>query len=120
MKKIFVGNLPWQATEDQLRAHFEVIGEVDSAKIVVDKDTGKSRGFGFVVMKNTEDAKAAIEKLNEQPLLNRNLRVSIAEEKANGSTGGGGFKGERRDFRSGGGMRRGPGGGGRRPYPSGS
>lgn len=81
MKKIFVGNLSWKTTEEQLKAHFEVFGQVVSAKIVTDKTTGRSKGFGFVEMENAQDAETAIRELNGKPLLDRSLRLSLAQER---------------------------------------
>lgn len=81
MKKIFVGNLSWKTTEDQLKAHFEVVGQVLSAKIVTDKATGRSKGFGFVEMADEEGAANAIRELNGKPLLDRSLRLSLAQER---------------------------------------
>lgn len=79
MKKIFVGNLSWNATEEMLKPLFEAYGPVVSVKIIVDQYTGKSKGFGFVEMETAEGAAAAIEGLNETPLLDRNMRVSLAQ-----------------------------------------
>ena len=81
MKKIFVGNLSWKTTEEQLKAHFEVYGQVVSAKIVTDKATGRSKGFGFVEMADADGATAAIRELNGKPLLDRSLRLSLAQER---------------------------------------
>lgn len=81
MKKIFVGNLSWKTTEDQLKAHFQVYGQVVSAKIVTDKTTGRSKGFGFVEMADEEAATNAIRELNGKPLLDRPLRLSLAQER---------------------------------------
>jgi RNA recognition motif-containing protein len=81
MKKIFVGNLSWKTTEEQLKAHFEVYGQVVSAKIVTDKTTGRSKGFGFVEMADEEAAAHAIRELNGKPLLDRSLRLSLAQER---------------------------------------
>lgn len=81
MNKIFVGNLSWKTTEDMLKTHFEAFGKVISAKIVTDQMTGKSKGFGFVEMANTEDANRAIPGLNGKMLLDRDLRVSLAQER---------------------------------------
>jgi RNA recognition motif-containing protein len=89
MKKIFVGNLSWKTTEDQLKAHFEAFGKVVSAKIVTDQMTGKSKGFGFVEMEEADAAATAIRELNDKPLLDRSLRVSAALE----------HRGEKKDFR---------------------
>ncbi len=89
MKKIFVGNLAWKATEETLKSLFEQFGEVVSVKIVTDQYTGKSRGFGFVEMKNDEDAQKAIRELDDKPYLERNLRVSLAQERSDQPRGGG-------------------------------
>jgi len=96
MKKIFVGNLSWKATEDALRELFEAYGKVLSVKIISDQYTGKSKGFGFVEMESAEEAEAAINGLNDKPLLDRNLRVSLAQERQD--------RPERRDFNRGGGQ----------------
>lgn len=89
-KKIFVGNLSWKATEDQLRALFEPYGEVVSVKIIVDQYTGKSKGFGFVEFKNSDDAQRALNELNEKLFLDRNLRLSFAQERGRSERGSGG------------------------------
>lgn len=101
-KKLFVGNLSWKATEDTLRPVFEACGKVVSIKIITDH-TGRSKGFGFVEMESAEDAQNAINTLNEKPHLDRNMRVSLAQERTDRPMGGGdrGERGERRDFRGG-------------------
>ena len=81
MKKIFVGNLSWKTSEEQLKAHFEVYGQVVSAKIVTDKTTGRSKGFGFVEMSSEADGKNAILGLNNKEIEGRAMAVSIAKEK---------------------------------------
>ena len=106
MKKIFVGNLSWKTTEEQLKAHFEVYGQVLSAKIVTDKTTGRSKGFGFVEMADEDAASNAIRELNGKPLLDRPLRLSLAQERE---------RSERRE----GGSRSDYNGGGRSNYRSG-
>lgn len=75
---IYVGNLPWSTTDDSLRAAFEVHGEVTSAKVISDRETDRSRGFGFVEMADDAAAKQAIEALNDQELDGRQLRVNEA------------------------------------------
>lgn len=80
-KKIFVGNLSWKTTEDLLKKHFESFGDVVSVKIVIDQMTGKSKGFGFVEMADSEGATNAINELNGKPLLDRPLRISLAQER---------------------------------------
>ena len=80
-KKIFVGNLSWRTSEEQLKEHFEAFGQVLSAKIVTDKNTGRSKGFGFVEMADEDSAANAIRELNGKPLLDRSLRLSLAQER---------------------------------------
>lgn len=78
MTKLFVGNLSWTTTDDSLRAFFEQVGAVESARVVMDKMTGRSRGFGFVEMPNAEEGQKAIAELNEKELDGRNIRVNEA------------------------------------------
>jgi RNA recognition motif-containing protein len=80
MKKIYVGNLPWSATDDEVRELFEAHGTVHSARVITDRDTGRSRGFGFVEM-DTENADAAIAALNGTDMGGRALRVNEAMER---------------------------------------
>lgn len=75
---IFVGNLPFSATEDQLREMFERFGEVQSIKLITDRETGRPRGFGFVEMENT-GADAAIKELNKSELDGRELKVNQSQ-----------------------------------------
>jgi RNA recognition motif-containing protein len=105
MKKLFVGNLSWKTTEDDLKNHFEKVGEVVSVRIIIDQYTGKSKGFGFVEMENAEAAQKAISEYNDKPFMERNIRVSIAQERQerSGGGGGGGSGGGDRGGRSGGG-----------------
>jgi cold-inducible RNA-binding protein len=77
-KKLFVGNLPYSVDEAALREMFAELGEVTSASIVTDRDTGRSRGFGFVEMANDSDAEAAIEAMNGQTVDGRRLTVNEA------------------------------------------
>ena len=90
-KKIYVGNLGFQTTEQALRNHFSPHGEVLSATIVTDRETGQSRGFGFVEMDDA-GAKAALNVLDQSELDGRNLKVNEAKprESRNGGGGGGG------------------------------
>ncbi len=103
-KKLFVGNLSWKATEESLRPAFEAFGKVVSVKIITDH-TGRSKGFGFVEMESADEAQNAIQGLNEKLHLDRNMRVSLAQERTERPAG------ERRE-RSGGGFGGGFGGGG--------
>lgn len=111
MKKIFVGNLAWEADEEALRPLFETYGKVTKINVVLDQATGRSRGFGFVEMDSSDAAAQAIAELNDKPLLGRNLRVSLAQERqergergsGGGREGGRGGRGGDRDYRGGGG-----------------
>jgi RNA recognition motif-containing protein len=76
--KLFVGNLPFRATEDSLRDHFAQVGNVVSASIIIDRMTGRSRGFGFVEVDTDEDAQRAIDSLNEKDFEGRPLVVNVA------------------------------------------
>lgn len=76
--KIYVGNLPFSATNEALNELFAKFGKVDSAKIITDRDTGRSKGFGFVEMSSSDDANAAIEKLNGSDMGGRSLVVNEA------------------------------------------
>jgi cold-inducible RNA-binding protein len=122
---IYVGNLDYSVTEDDLRKAFEPFGKVDSVNIIKDKYTGQSKGFGFIEMPAAGEAQAAIEQLNGKELKGRTLNVNESRPKPEGSAGrGGGSKGGGRGFGSGrrsegsgagrgGGGRGGFGGGGR-------
>jgi cold-inducible RNA-binding protein len=106
MAKIYVGNLPFTATEDQVRALFAEFGTVESVALPMDRETGRPRGFGFVEMSQA-DASRAIQSVNGKDLGGRSLRVNEAQDKPRGGGGGGGGGG----YRGGGGG--GGGGGGR-------
>ena len=80
-KKLFVGGLPWRMTNDELRDMFAEVGEVTDAFIPRDRETGRSRGFGFVEFANQEDAQAAIEKFDGMEYDGRNLNVNFAQKK---------------------------------------
>lgn len=79
---IYVGNLPYTVTEDDLRALFEEHGEVSSANVIIDRQTGRSKGFGFVEMPTDSQAEAAIDALNESPIKGRNIKVNQARPRA--------------------------------------
>ena len=79
--KIYVGNLSFKATDDDLRAAFEPYGEVVSARVIKDKETGRSRGFGSVEMPNQEQANDAIAKVNNTDIVDRPVRVNEAQER---------------------------------------
>ncbi len=84
---IYVGNLSYNVTEDDLKAVFSEFGEVDSINIIKDKFSGQSKGFGFVEMPNNSEADKAIEALNETELKARNLKVSQAKPRSERSSG---------------------------------
>ena len=101
-KKLFVGNLSFEVTDFDLEDLFKQYGEVVSAKVIVDRDSNRSRGFGFVEMNNENSAQSAIEALNGTEVKGRAINVSIAREKSDDdrgfrNSGGGGFK-KRRDY----------------------
>ncbi len=108
--KLYVGNLAYSCTEDRLREMFEAHGEVTSAALVMDRDTGRPRGFGFVEFSNDDHARAAIEALNGQNIDGRDLTVNEAKPRENRGGGGGG--GGRGGYGGGGGGGYGGGGGG--------
>lgn len=88
---IYVGNLPFNLEEDNLKEIFEEYGEVTSAKIIMDKFTGRSKGFGFVEMANDDEANKAIEELNNAEVGGRNVKVNESKPRENNRGGGGGF-----------------------------
>jgi RNA recognition motif-containing protein len=79
--KLFVGSLPWSVRDQELKAEFEKYGKVISARVVTDRETRKSRGFGFVEMENEAEAQAAIKSLNGASLKGRNIIVNEARSK---------------------------------------
>ncbi len=112
---IYVGNLAYNATDEELRSAFEAFGQVTSVKIVRDRDTGRSRGFAFVEMEDGEGAQNAVAEMNGKDLNGRNLVVNEARPREQGGGGfGGGGGGGRGGYGGGGGGRGGYGGGGGR------
>ncbi len=113
--KLYVGNLPYQVRDGDLEQAFGQFGSVTSAKVMMERDTGRSKGFGFVEMGSDDEAQAAINGMNGQPLGGRNLVVNEARpmEPRPPRTGGGGFGGPRGGGFGGGGNRGGFGGGDR-------
>ena len=111
---VYVGNLPWSTTTDDLYAMFQQYGAVTRAQVITDRETGRSRGFGFVEMPNEAEANAAIAALNNQPMNGRPLTVNVAKPREGGGAGGGGGGG-----RGGRGGYGGAGGGGRGGYGGG-
>jgi RNA recognition motif-containing protein len=108
--RLYVGNLPYHATEDLITKHFAAAGEVQQVSLMLDRSTGQSRGFCFVEMATADGAKKALSELNGSDLGGRALRVDVAEERRSGGGGGGGGGGPRGG--GGGGGPRGGGGGG--------
>ena len=88
-KKLYVGNIPFSATEDQLRALFEKHGEVRSVSVISDRETGRPRGFAFVEMAEASAAQDAIQALDGSELGGRDLRVNEAQDRRAGGEGGG-------------------------------
>lgn len=109
---IYVSNLPYSATEDELRQLFEQFGKVDSARIITDRDTGRSRGFAFVEMSEKAEGDAAINGLNGKDMNGRALTINEARPRPEGGGGGGGRGGAGGGFRGGRGGAGGGGGGG--------
>ena len=88
--RIYVGNMSYDTGEDDLRKAFEAHGQVDSVAIITDRDTGRSKGFAFVEMSSDDEARAAIETLNDKEFMGRTLKVNEARPRAEGRRGGGG------------------------------
>jgi RNA recognition motif-containing protein len=95
--KIYVGNMSFDSSETELRKAFEAHGQVDSVTIIMDRDTGRPKGFGFVEMANDAEAKKAIEGLNGKDFMGRTLNVNEARPRTDGPRHGGGG-GPRRSF----------------------
>lgn len=117
-KKLYVGNLAFSVTDDELMQAFTSFGNVVSARVVMDRMTGRSKGFGFVEIEDDSQADEAVNKMNGQTIAGRPVRVSEAKPQEDrprrpGGGGGGGFRGGPRG--EGGGARGGFGGGGRGP-----
>ena len=91
--KLFIGGLAFSTSNDRLREVFAQVGNVESATVVTDRDTGQSRGFGFVEMASAEEAAKAVDKFNGQQVDGRTLKVEIANAKGTGGgAGGGGYR----------------------------
>src|SRR5437879_1990884 len=102
-KKLYVGNLGYGVTDSDLTRRFEAHGTVESAQVIMDRDTGRSKGFGFVEMKSDQEAQAAIAALNGQESGGRTLTVNEARPKSEGGGGRGGSGGGRGGYGGGGG-----------------
>ena len=101
-KKLFVGGLSWDTTDDGLRQAFASYGEITEAKVITDRDTGRSRGFGFVTFAQDDDAKTAISTMDGTSLDGKTIKVNEAQEKSprRGGRSGGGFGGGRSSGRN--------------------
>ena len=108
-RKLFVGNLSFSTTSEDLAELFSQVGTCESAPVITDRDSGRSRGFGFVEMGSNDEAERAVSELNGRNFGGRQINVSEARERTGGGGGGGGF----------GGGRGGRGGGGDRGYQGG-
>ena len=119
-KKLFVGGLAWGTTDDGLRQAFDRFGEVAEAKVIMDRETGRSRGFGFVSFNNDDHGSSAMSEMDGAQLDGRTIKVNEAQERAprSGGGGGGGGGGGRGGYGGGGGGGGygGGGGGGRGGY----
>ncbi|KAK4437763.1 Glycine-rich RNA-binding protein GRP1A [Sesamum alatum] len=113
--RCFVGGLAWGTTDQSLGQAFSQYGDVLDSKIINDRETGRSRGFGFVTFRDEQSMRDAIEAMNGQDLDGRSITVNEAQSRGGGGGGGGGFRGPRRDGGFGGGYGRREGG-----YGSGS
>lgn len=119
-KKLYVGNLPYSITEDDLAGVFSEAGNVTSVRVIVDRDTGRSKGFAFVEMSTDEEAQAAVQRLNGVNVQGRALTVNEARPQEDRPRGGGGGGGGSRGYRGGnGGGGGGYGGGGGGGYGGG-
>ncbi|KAG8714608.1 hypothetical protein FRC08_011683 [Ceratobasidium sp. 394] len=103
--KIYVGNLSWNTNENTLNEAFSQFGQITDSIVMRDRETGRSRGFGFVTYANQQEADSAIQSMNEQELDGRRVKVNLANQRTGGGGGGGGYSG-------GGGFNMGGGGGG--------
>jgi RNA recognition motif-containing protein len=102
-RKLYVGNLPYSATEQSLREAFAASGTVDSVSLITDRDTGQSKGFGFIEMGTDQEAQAATQAMNGAMLDGRQIKVNEAKPKTSGGGGGGGGRGNSGGYGGGGG-----------------
>jgi cold-inducible RNA-binding protein len=96
--KLYVGNMSFDSSETELRKAFEAFGAVDSVTIIMDRDTGRPKGFGFIEMSNDAEAKKAIEGMNGKDFMGRTLNVNEARPRTDGPRRGGSGGGPRRSF----------------------
>lgn len=121
-KKLFVGGLSWGTNDDGLRDAFARFGSISEARVIMDRETGRSRGFGFITFDDDQDAINAMNEMNGKELDGRSIKVNEAQEKPSGGGGGGGggFRGGRGGGGGGGGRGGYGGGGGRGGYGGGN
>lgn len=119
MSKLFIGGLSWHTDDITLKSKFEEFGPVEEAVVVKDRDTGRSRGFGFVRFSQDDHANEAISQMNDSEFDGRRIRVDKASERSNNRGGGGGFGGHGGGSYSGGGGGSGGGGYGSSNYSGG-
>ncbi len=100
--KLYVGNLSFNVTQNDLEDHFASMGTVQSCKLITDRDTGRSKGFAFVEMDSPEEAQSCIDSMDGQDFQGRSVRVNIAQDRPSGGGGGGGGGGGRGGFGGGG------------------
>lgn len=98
-KKLFVGSLSWNTDDNQLNEAFARFGKVVSAKVITDRESGRSRGFGFVEFENRDDAESAMQAMDGQEIDGRTIKVDLAKERERSGGGGGRDRGNRRDTR---------------------
>lgn len=96
MKELYVGNLDYSVSENELREFFSKFGTVENAKLITDRYTGQSKGFGFVEFSSKEEAEAAIEESNGKELNGRSMKVNFSRQKEGGGNAGGGRGGDRK------------------------
>jgi len=97
-RRLYVGNLAWTVTDQDLQDAFSEAGKVDSSQVIIDRATNRSRGFGFVEMASDDAAEAAIKKLNGRDIKGRPIRVNEAQARTGGGGASGGSRGSGRDY----------------------
>jgi RNA recognition motif-containing protein len=98
-RKLFVGGLPWSVSDEDLYSVFARFGQINEARVIFDRDTGRSRGFGFVTFENDNDANDAVTALNDSDLMGRRIKVNEAISRDNNRNGGNGGGGSRNSVR---------------------
>ncbi|WKT51691.1 RNA recognition motif domain [Fusarium oxysporum f. sp. vasinfectum] len=91
--KVYVGNLSWSTNDESLRSHFSNYGNILDSMVMRDRDTGRSRGFGFVTYSNSSEAESAVGAMNDQEIDGKHVKVNLANTRGAGGGGGGGYVG---------------------------